>query len=183
MKNSSVEARAAAGFPTGWHSPDTISDTARPAELWPWLVEPGSLTARLRAACGDAFRVRVLMSAASEVTADEAEWFGHPHAFVREVYLCSGGTPWVYARTLVLDGSPSEARLRTLGETPLGDGAFGRASTRRESLEVARLDHPMFADALPQGVAAVWARRSVLRVDGEPLHIAEYFLDGPTPWT
>ncbi|HET7587558.1 MAG TPA: chorismate lyase [Gammaproteobacteria bacterium] len=171
MENCSVEATAAIRAATRWRRPEIIDVGERPAALWPWLVEEGSLTARLRAHCGDAFRVRVLASGESELTAGEADWTGCPRAYVREVHLCCGATPWVHARTIAV-GAAAEARLRGLGESPLGDGAFEQPSTTRDSLEIARVAQP----------GAEWTRRSVLHVDGEPLYIAESFLDGGTPW-
>lgn len=165
-----------------WRAPETFPDNVRPCSLWPWLVETESLTARLRARCPTGFRVRVLSSGDADLTADEAEWTGRSHGFLREVHLCCGETPWVYARTLVMNGGDSEARLRGLGEKPLGDWAFEQDATWRDALEVARLDHAALPAALAEEVA-LWGRRSVLRTGDDALYISEYFLDGvTTPW-
>jgi chorismate--pyruvate lyase len=157
---------------SSWQCPETVACEVRPRALWPWLVEADSLTARLRARCAGGLCVRVLASAPARLTADEAAWTGRREAFVRETHLCCGETPWIYARTIAIDGSPAEARLRALGDSPLGDGAFAEASTWRGGLEVAG----------PGAAVPDWRRRSVLHIGEERLYIAERFLDGATPW-
>ncbi|HET7568980.1 MAG TPA: chorismate lyase [Gammaproteobacteria bacterium] len=185
MKEFSAEARPVAVRLPQWRSPDTVPETARPRELWPWLTESGSLTARLRSRCDAGFGVRILRSGTAVLTADETAWTGRGHGFVREVHLCCGTTPWVYARTLAVDGGEPEARLRDLGRKPLGDWAFDQPSARRSPLEVAWLDDvaALFPDAaIANGTGGLWARRSVLSVGDQSLYISECFLHGATPW-
>lgn len=169
-----------------WRPADAVPAAERPA-LWPWLTEAGSLTARLRAHCGDAFRVRVLMSVERKLTAQEAGWAGGDTAYVREVQLCGGDSPWVYARTLAPAGGAAHERLRTLGTRPLGDWAFGCGDACRSPLEVARVEPGAWLHrrAVPDGVTApveLWARRSVLTAAEMSLFICECFLGGATPW-
>ena len=49
----------AAGVDVGWQAFDECRERV-PASLVPWLAEPGLLTARVRAACGAATRLRML---------------------------------------------------------------------------------------------------------------------------
>ncbi|HET7306801.1 MAG TPA: chorismate lyase [Gammaproteobacteria bacterium] len=185
MKEFSLEAAPVAGSIPAWRAPQTIPDAERPAALWPWLTESGSLTARLRGRCGDGFCVRILRSGTAALTADETAWTGCEQGFVREVHLCCGTTPWVYARTLAVDGGEPEARLRDLGRKPLGDWAFDQPSARRSPLEIAYLDDAgaLFPDPMiANGTGGLWARRSVLSVGDQSLYISECFLHGATPW-
>jgi chorismate--pyruvate lyase len=156
--------------PLDWRLPENIPAAGRPASLWPWLIEDGSLTARLRRHCGDRFCVRVLASSSGTLTHDEAAWTGQDHGFVREVELCCGATPWVHARTVAINGGASETRLRNLGGESLGDGAFGHAPTRRDALRVACAD------------GGLWSRRSILHIGDERIYIYERFLNGGAPW-
>jgi chorismate--pyruvate lyase len=168
MSNVSIEADRT----RRWRWPETWTEDRRPGALWPWLTEAGSLTARLRAHCDGEFRVHVLASGAAALGPAEAAWTGRREAFVREAHLCCGATAWIYARTLAVDGGADATRLRALGDNPLGDGAFARASTWRGRLEIAG----------PDSACPCWRRRSILHIGEETLYISEQFLGGATPW-
>lgn len=112
----------------------------------------------------------MLASEIMQLKHDEAAWTHTREAFVREVYLCGGSTPWVHARTIVLNGGSELAWLRSLGTSPLGDEAFEQATTRRSELEVACVP---VADG-----GNIWARRSILRVQGMAFYISEHFIHG-----
>lgn len=169
-----------------WRAPEVFAAAERPAVLWSWLTHTGSLTALLRERCAE-FNVCVLRVAEIGLDDDEAAWIGAARAVVREVFLRCGETPWIYARTLAVDDDPA-ARLRSLGEMPLGAWAFAQSGTGRDGLEIACVHAP---DALYQRVAAaeaaakpsaLWCRRSVLNAGGESLYICECFFEDGTPW-
>ena len=90
-----------------------------------WLLDEGSLTARLQAACGNAVRVRVLRQAWQRPRASERRALGlgiHELALVREVLLECAGEPWVFARS-IMPAATLHGRLRHLrrfGERSLG---------------------------------------------------------------
>jgi chorismate--pyruvate lyase len=67
--------------------------------------------------------------------------------------------------------------LRRFGERSLGALLFSSRGLRREPFEVAlvRAGHGILP-APPADGAAVWGRRSVFRVHGSPLLVAEFFL-------
>lgn len=168
-----------------WRLPENVPASERPPALWNWLVETESLTERLRGHCRDDFAVRVLGVAETGFDDDERAWTGVLSGVAREVYLCGGGTPWVYARTLAAGGEPA-ARLRALGGTSLGDWAFAQPSARRGPIDVARLTaaDALYRRALPDGArpAALWSRRSMLTAAGASIFIYECFLEGGAPW-
>ena len=103
--------------------------------------------------------------------------------WVRQVQLLCEGTPWVFARTVVPVSTLSGAQrqLARLGNRPLGAFLFADPGMQRGPVELARIckGQAMFSEAslgLKQKPAEVWGRRSVFRVGGKPLLVAELFL-------
>jgi chorismate--pyruvate lyase len=148
----------------------------RPDLAWQsWLLDPGSLTQRLKERSADAagpgqFRVRVL----------EEGWIRQqsplllqcfPSHVIRErmwsrrVLLQCGDLPWVAAHSLIPVSSMQGPlkRLRTLNDRPLGEFLFRHPQLRRDQLE---LTH----------TGAVWGRRSLFHLFERPLLVAEFFL-------
>lgn len=173
------------GVETGWRAAGEAADAAGP---WAdWLLEPGSLTQRLRERCHPQVRVKVLEQERVSLEPDMAAVLdsevGSP-ALRREVVLVAADVPRIYARTLVpqrtLDTHPW---LAELGENPLGDALFTAKDRERSEIEVAHLDR---GDALVRRAAQVigydldtiWARRSLYRLAGAPLSVCECFLPG-----
>jgi chorismate--pyruvate lyase len=156
-----------------------------PGDLAAWLLDNGSLTARLRAACSAGLRVQVLGQGRELPTLDERRMLGMRggrRALVREVRLLCGGRPWVYARTVMpLSGlGGSRRRLARLGDRPLGAVLYSYRGMRRDCPEIARLNpgHALFARALGdrEDVQALWGRRSVFRLGRASLLVYELFL-------
>ncbi len=157
-----------------------------PRPVLPWLFDQGSLTARLRRACGGQFRVRVVRQGWGRPLRSEAEALTmRPGliAIVREVELRCDGVPWVFARTLIPATSLSgpARRLAHLGERPLGELLFTSPHTERGLLQMARLTprHRIFHSAvasLPRRPRVVWGRRTLFRMGGRPLLVNEIFL-------
>lgn len=165
-----------------WRPLDNWPVAQRPA-IWVWLQQAGSLTKMLRTATGPAFHVRVIHEGQTILDDEDASLL---HArqgssvLERQVYLCAT-QPWVYARTLAL--IQSRQWLDSLGDSPLGERIFAHPDTQRVGIEIARLDarHALYAAAV-SGIkiapAELWARRSVLMVEGHRLLIYECFLPG-----
>lgn len=151
-----------------------------------WVVETGSLTAALRARCGDGFNVRVLAQGWRRPALDEAmrlQLDRRQRAWVREVALCCGDTPLIAARTVIPAASLRGGNdgLRRIGSRPLGELLFRGGGTRRDPLEVARLrPDDWLADRMRcLGLSSArncWARRVVHYLNGRPLLVAELFL-------
>lgn len=145
-----------------------------PPQLAPWILEPASLTARLKRHCRQ-FRVQVLNEQRSELPAFLQHLLpGASAAQLREVILWCNGQPCVYAQSWLPERTIDTLRpLADLGERPLGDYIFQQPGLRRGTIEATQLDI-----ALPQlSIAApCHARRSVFTLSGLPLLVAEAFL-------
>ena len=146
------------------------------------LLDEGSLTARLVAASRGRFAVRVLAQGWQRPLPTERRALGlreGAHALVREVLLVCDGTPWVYARSVLPEGTlRAELRhLRRFGARSLGALLFADPRIRRGPFEIARIDrrHRLLPAGL--GVAApVWARRRCFSLNGRALLVQELFL-------
>jgi chorismate lyase len=170
-----------------WRSLDEWPVSARPAQLWAYLSEAGSLTERLRARAGD-LSVQILSQGHATLSEEDKALLGakpDEAGYVRQIYLCGHGRePWVYARSVV--AGPSERWLKELGERPLGDKVFADPDAERSPIAVAKLEprHALHKEAVARLPAAqrarasgvLWARRSRLSVRGGHILIYECFL-------
>lgn len=157
-----------------------------PAGLLDWLLDSGSLTDRLKQACPGGFSVRVLDEGWARPRLDELLALDMPlHAvgWVRQVQLLCRGKPWVFARTVVPATTLSgpQRQLAHLGNRPLGAFLFADPGMQRGPVELTCLrdGDAMFGCAtggLKRAPAQIWGRRSVFRVGGKPLLVAEIFL-------
>jgi chorismate--pyruvate lyase len=133
------------------------------ARLRGWLLTPGLLTQRIRAAAGQGYRMHLLGERATA---------GGGH--LREIAMACGESTWLYARTQVpaatLAAHPWLARIGTVS---LGEALAARGGVQRSEFAFARLlaDTGVVRRALevaglpPQ---ALWVRRSTFRTGGEP---------------
>lgn len=146
--------------------------TAVPSDpILSWLLDSGSLTARLKSLSGDDFAVSVSSESWEVLTDDEfLARFGdlpvEQKFWSRKVILSGRGEDWVFAHTLVpesaLGGELGE--VLQLGRRPLGEWLFEQRDLQRSPIEICRLNEE------------VWARRSWFFVDDKPLLVAEFFL-------
>ena len=158
--------------PRLWLPPARYWQAQVPAHLQNWLLESGSLTARLVALSGGDFRVQLLAQYWGRPAQEEARRLGlHPGRFalIREVALMGHGQAWVRARSVLPASSLTGAgrRLRKLGNRSLGGLLFRDSTLRRGPIEITRLEQPE---------GTVFARRSHLIYHGRPLLVAECFL-------
>jgi chorismate--pyruvate lyase len=164
---------------------------ARPAHsasaVRAWLVDRGSLTARIRARC-TSFRVQPIMQGRARVNRDER--FLHAGgkrgiALVREVYLYCGRAPVVFAHSVVDPRSlhGTWRRLARLGTRPLGAALFADPRVRRYPLHQRKLNahHELYeraCAALKTRPPYLWARRSLFVLHKSPILVTEVFLPG-----
>lgn len=157
-----------------------------PAHQLSWLLEQGSLTERLVAACGGVFRVEVVAQGRERPRADEAAALALPvgrFALLREVRLFCGRDVWVRARTVIPPATLTgrERRLRHLGNRSLGATLFSDPTMTRGVVEFARLtpDQALYARVIA-GLGSpppeIWGRRTLFRLADKPLLVSEFFL-------
>jgi chorismate lyase len=164
-----------------WRAWRCFTNDAPATDVRSWLLDEGSLTARLSQASGNRLRVQVLSQCWQRPLPSERRALGlglAERALVREVALECAGEPWVYARSILpLRTLRGELRhLRRFGSRSLGALLFSSRGLSREPFELARVppSHPWLR-ATP-GAGAVWARRSLFRLRGRPLLVQEMFL-------
>ncbi len=168
--------------PSHWRPRHRIRWGELPPRLQPWVLDSGSLTRKLRQACGEHFGVHLLAEARERPRPDEASALGvspRQLAFVREVVLRCADAPWVFARTVVplqtLAGP--NRRLLHLGTRPLGELLFADPKLDRGPMEVtATRPGPLLSEVWDGGGTALWGRRSIFRLLGRPLLVSEFFL-------
>lgn len=152
--------------------------------LQDWLLDPSSLTARLKQHC-QKFRVLVLGQSIENCSQEEsnADIIAGEKVLVREVLLFCDDKPQVFARSLLplrsLTGN--EEQLAQLGDQSLGQVLFNHPDLKRKGIEVASFDkHSTVAELASYYELSVseplWGRRSVFVVDEKPLMVAEIFL-------
>lgn len=151
-----------------------------PASSKPWLLEKGSLTAKLIAESDGHFSVQRISQSWQVPHADERRALNlapREKALIREVYLLCHGEPWVYARSVMpLQSLNGELRfLKKLHNTSLGSLLFKDPHLERGPFEIAKvkLPHPSIPVSCQSGILA---RRSVFKLYRQPLLVAEYFL-------
>lgn len=142
-----------------------------PVQAWKdWLLDPGSLTARLQRHSHGKFKVEVteecwwqgaapyLTELLGPVTARQRMWS-------RKVVLLGNGQPWVTAHTLVPMSSLRGplARIRKLNSRPLGAFLFSHPDLQRPVMHIVPFE-------------SGWGRCSVFTLRGTPILVAEFFL-------
>ncbi len=180
--------------------PDTRSPALWPSARWQpvqrlrppprvgrWLLDEGSLTARLQGM--GRFHVEVLRHGWQAATPEERRRLGLPPrsaTLVREVLLYCEGMPRVYARSILPAATlrGGHRHLRRFGARSLGAHLFRRGQPRREPFELLQLPAGSHLPGMTTATAVpLWARRSVFYLAGRPLLVAELFLPAFQPWT
>jgi chorismate--pyruvate lyase len=153
-----------------------------PAILEPWLAEPGLLTARVRAACGAAARLRMLRLEPAPLDPHVARRLGVEDAtcLLREIEFTCGTRRWIFAQTVLPQSSVQRHPwLRELGDRALGESLSAVEDVRREPLEYRELpgSHPLAQAAGADAAGgSLWARRAVYRLGDWPILVQEVFL-------
>ena len=162
-----------------------------PDNLKSWLLDPDSLTARLKSHCHE-FRVELLGQKIEDCQESEAVGLipSGDKVLVREVLLFCDEKPQVFARSLLPIASltGAEQALANLGTQSLGQVLFNNPSLERQTIEVAEFDSTSSVGKLsnqlqisPQhftSTEALWGRRSIFVLESKPLMVAEVFLPG-----
>lgn len=152
-----------------------------------WLLDHGSLTARIKSVCDD-FRVRVIAQGRVRGGLDESPLFGRRDGRAllgRDVLLLCGGVPLVFAHSVLRadDVRGPWRALAGMGTRPLGAALFADPCIVRDPLRYRwlRVGHPLYSAAkaaVRAELPPLWARRSLFRLRGAPLLVTEAFLPG-----
>jgi len=159
--------------------------TIEPA-LRTWLIAKGVLSARVKAASGEQFALRLIDQWSGLLTSSHKLGLRSDDSagLFRDIEMVSGGQVWIFAQTVMPDSTLTlHPWLAELCDTPLDETLIGLSGVDRGSYEYAWLpvDHPLTALALreadvkPEGL---WARRSRVALRGAPLLMQEVFLPG-----
>ncbi|WP_019222387.1 chorismate lyase [Bartonella rattaustraliani] len=144
-------------------------DLSVPENIRNWLMELGSMTLRLKKHCTC---LRIEPQRECFITRDElqeqeeAEHLPNSARYwLREVVLVGDNQPWLLGRTVIPQETLLEHNqaLMHLGNVPLGHYLFNSGKLSRDYIHIGKGE-------------ALWARRSRLRLTGNPLLITELFL-------
>ncbi|MGI9293128.1 MAG: chorismate--pyruvate lyase family protein [Pseudomonadales bacterium] len=167
-----------------WRNQNRFTNAQLSPVLKSSLIDSGSLTARLVAAC-DRFEVVV-----------QRQFWGFPrpserrllqldtrrYTLVREVTLVCDRKPVVFARSIMPADSLSGAlrHLRRFGNRSLGSLLYADPDLHRSDFELACASATLFhvPEAVYAGDVAVWGRRSRFILKNKPLMVSEIFLPG-----
>lgn len=170
-----------AGGEAQWLSPSEVH-TPLSQKQADWLLDPGSLTAKLKALSND-FQVQVLGQRETTLLADEKPWLGEvPTVAVREVILWCDRKPWVFARSVFPPSAlaAQQLSLGTLGDKPLGEHLFRQPDLARSAIELCRFTPHSQVGQLQQQLGyaehELWGRRSCFYAANQRVLVAEVFL-------
>ena len=151
-----------------------------------WLIDNGSLTARLKARYTD-FAVRPVLLKNAKAFTDESALLGlkvSQHALIREVLLIGNNQPVVFAHSVLPRASLRGAwnRLGRLGNKPLGATLFANPKVKRTPLEYKKLPRHQpismrVAEHMQASPKALWARRSIFSLICAKILVTEVFLE------
>lgn len=158
-----------------------------------WLIDNGSLTARLQQRFSK-FAVKPVSVKYAKLIQDEAALLHQPNgriALIREVLLMGDNQPVVFAHSVIPRDSLRGAwnGLGRLGNRPLGATLFANPKVKRTELSYKRLtpNHALYQHAmrhLPQNLEVrkpsfpsyLWARRSIFSLSCTNIMVTEVFL-------
>lgn len=150
-----------------------------------WLIDNGSLTARLQKRYTN-FSVKTVAIKYAKPIQDEAALLrqpSHKTALIREVLLMGGNQPVVFAHSVLPRASLRGAwnGLGRLGNKPLGATLFADPKVKRTPLSYKKLtpNHVLYQQAtrhLAQKPSHLWARRSVFSLNCANIMVTEIFL-------
>lgn len=150
--------------PIQWYA---LEQPNLPTNIADWLMELGSMTRRFEQHCQC---VHVEPQQECFITPDmlgeDADHLPESQRYwLREIILYGDNVPWLLGRTVIPEETLSgpDRALVDLGTLPLGRYLFSGDALTRDYIQVGRQDN-------------LWARRSLLRLSGNPLLLSEVFL-------
>ncbi|MCQ8878212.1 chorismate lyase [Pseudoalteromonas shioyasakiensis] len=163
-----------------WQRGNTVTTLSQQEQNW--LLEPNSLTAKLKRHGRD-FSVQVLSEKRFNLSPQQQQLLDcHlSEGINREVLLWCNGEPMVYAQSwLPVTQNMQQQKLLELGDKPLGDVIFQHPELKRTEIEIARFDCHHAVQQLieqpAQSIKPLWARRSVFSLAHSRFLVCEVFL-------
>lgn len=157
-----------------------------PPEFLSWIIDSGSLTARLQQRCKYQFHVSVRSQYYGLPYLSERQALGlskKAYCLIREVLLYCDEVAVVFARSVLPKSTltGAEKKLAHMGSDSLGATLFANPSMRREQMQVACISPgqyfyeqaTMTLEARPD---KIWGRRSVFYLYQKKLLVSEIFL-------
>ena len=153
--------------------------------MHPWLIDSGSLTARLQKRYTH-FSVKSISIKYAKPLQDEAALLqlpAHKLALIREVLLIGDGKAVVFAHSVLPRASLRSAwsGLGRQGNIPLGATLFANKKVKRSQLSYKKLPrHHLISMRLARHLhvepAPLWARRSIFVLNYAKIMVTEVFL-------
>ena len=150
-----------------------------------WLIDKGSLTARLKKKCAD-FLVKPVQLVSAKPFLDEAALLRIPvrkKLLIREVMLMSNKQALVFAHSVLPTGSlrGKWIGLSRLGNKPLGATLFANPQVKRTPITYKKLaSHHVLYQYATRSMEVrppyLWARRSVFTLNCASIMVTEVFL-------
>src|SRR5690606_12036795 len=171
------------GLGLRWQPLSRLPRHNRPSmALQPWLLDKGSLTAKLTSFSQGRFHVEVVRQIITRPALSEQQSLkmrDHEWTLVREVVLYGKGEPWVFARSVIpltsLTGSLRHLRKQDV--RPLGAFLFSQPHLQRSAIAVSCINrHHHYLPVSLEGDEPLWGRRSVFSLEQKSLLVSEVFL-------
>ncbi|MEW4983373.1 MAG: chorismate lyase [Cycloclasticus sp.] len=154
-----------------------------PKHVVDWLLEPNSLTNRIKTTFHKPFSVSLKGQGLAKSFLADAQRLNQPpyrYALTREVELNIGGKPFVFARTtLPRKVAHNLQELTHLGSKPLGEVIFSYPDLKRVRLDLAKIDAAQLnitTRKLLAGQPYIWARRNTYQINKCTFLVSEFFL-------
>lgn len=168
-----------------WQDKTVVRELINDKILQSCLFHTGSLTKFLKSKCKGKLYVEVKSESWQKQILEEEYLLKtdkNERVFVRESWLKSDDKQLVYARTLISEKILVDkyARLKNLGDQPLGEVLFNDKSIFRSNLLYAKVpyNHPLYQQNLDENQMnnELWARQSLFYIINNPLLLTEFFL-------
>tara|TARA_R110002074_G_scaffold145034_1_gene293167 strand:- start:38985 stop:39557 length:573 start_codon:yes stop_codon:yes gene_type:complete len=166
-----------------WRSVEQWRSGEVPERELNWLLEPNSLTQRIKSTFQAPFSVNVKGEQWANPFLADAECLNQPvdcPALIREVLLKVGGQAHVFARTtLPKDVADELQELTRLGNKPLGEVIFSYPDLRRVKLDLAVINVAQLSKAMQAklvGETSIWGRRNTYQINKHTFIVSEFFL-------
>ena len=165
-----------------WRDADTCDLKSISPEIVSWLLEPNSLTTRIKETFKEPFRVDVIGEDWGQpfiIDMQRLSGSQSSQALIREVVLFVGNHAVVFARTTLPKQVSDELQeLTRLGNQPLGEVIFSYPDLQRVGLDIAEIELASLNQTMQaqlKGETHVWGRRNTYQIHKLSFLVEEFF--------